>query len=91
MRALELAGEELQADAVGAQPLGERGELDAAAEPLVLVYDDRDRGPGRAQLPGQGDGPVELGPGDGASGDLLGEDPVTVLTNAPSNVRTSST
>ncbi len=38
-----------------AQRLGESRELDAAAEPLVLVHDDRDRGPGRADLPGQGD------------------------------------
>ena len=75
VRALQLAGEELQADAVGAQLLGERGELDAAAEPLVLVHHDRDRGAGRADLPGEGDGLVELGPGDGAGGDLLGEDP----------------
>jgi hypothetical protein len=41
----------------------------------VLVHDDRDRGPGRTDLPGQGDGLVELGPGDRAGGDLLGEDP----------------
>ncbi|MCW2934659.1 MAG: hypothetical protein JWM19_5621, partial [Actinomycetia bacterium] len=37
--ALKLAAEELQADAVGAQLLGECGELDAAAEPLVLVHE----------------------------------------------------
>jgi hypothetical protein len=73
--ALQLAGEELQADAVGAQLLGERGELDAAAEPLVLVHDDRDGGAGCADLPGEGDGPVELGPGGRAGRDLLGEDP----------------
>ena len=72
VRALQLVGEELQADAVGAQLLGERGELDAAAEPLVLVHDDRDRGAGRADLPGEGDGLVEFGPCDGAGGDLLG-------------------
>jgi hypothetical protein len=41
MRALELAGEELEPDASGAQLLGERRQLDAAAEPLVLVHDDR--------------------------------------------------
>ena len=44
---------------------------------LVLVHHQGDRDPGRAQLPGQGDGPVELGTAGGASGDLLGEDPVT--------------
>ena len=37
MGALQLPGQELQADAVGAQLLGERRQLDAAAEPLVLV------------------------------------------------------
>jgi hypothetical protein len=47
----------------------------AAAEPLVLVHDQRDRDPGRAQLPGQRHGPVEFRPDDGAGGDLLGEDP----------------
>ena len=66
MRALQLAGEELQADTGGAQLLGERRELDAAAEPLVLVPDDRDGGAGRADLPGEGDGFVEPGPGDRA-------------------------
>jgi hypothetical protein len=34
---LQLASEELQADIGGAQLLGERRELDAAAEALVLV------------------------------------------------------
>jgi len=63
VRALQLAGEELQADAAGTQLLGERGELDAASEPLVLVDDDRDGGTGRADFPGERDGPVELGPG----------------------------
>jgi hypothetical protein len=61
VRALQFAGEELQSDIRGAQLLGELGELDAAAEPLVLVHDDRDGGTGRADLPGEGDGPVELG------------------------------
>ena len=75
VRALQLACEELQADTSGAQLLGERRELDAAAEPLVLMHDDRDRRPGRPDLSGQGDGLVELGPGDRAGGDLLGEDP----------------
>ena len=56
MGALQLAGEELQADSSGAQLLGERGEPDAAAEPLVLVHHDRDGGAGRADLPGEGDG-----------------------------------
>jgi hypothetical protein len=73
--ALELDGEELEADADGAQLLGERRELDAAAEPLVLVHDDRDGGPGRADLAGQSDSLAELGLGDSAGGDLLGEDP----------------
>ena len=50
-------------------------ELDAAAGPLVLVHDDRDRCAGRADLTGQGDGLVEPGPGDGPGGDLLREDP----------------
>jgi len=68
--ALQLTSEELRPDIGGAQMLGERRELDAAAEPFVLVYDDRDRGAGRADLPGEGDGPVELGPGDGPGGDL---------------------
>jgi hypothetical protein len=44
--------------------LGQRRQLDAAAEPLVLVHDDRDRDPGRTQLPGQGDGPIEVRPGE---------------------------
>ena len=38
--ALQLARQELQADTGGAQLLGERRELDAAAEPLVLVHHD---------------------------------------------------
>jgi hypothetical protein len=41
----------------------------------VLVHHDRDRGAGRADLPGEGDDLIELGPDDGAGGDLLGEDP----------------
>jgi hypothetical protein len=36
VRALELAGEELQPDAGRLQLLGQRRQLDAAAEPLVL-------------------------------------------------------
>jgi glyoxylase-like metal-dependent hydrolase (beta-lactamase superfamily II) len=35
------------------------------AAPLVLVHDDRYRGPGRADLPGLGDRLAEFGPGDG--------------------------
>jgi hypothetical protein len=50
----------------GAQLLGERRELNAASEPLVLVHDDRNRRFGCANLAGQGDGPVELGPDEGA-------------------------
>ena len=61
VRALQLASEEFQADIGGAQLLGERRELDAAAEALVLVHHDRDCGPGRADLPGQDDGLVEFG------------------------------
>ena len=75
MRALQLASEEFQADTGGAQLLGERGELDAAAEPFVLVHDDRDGGAGRTDLPGECDGLVELGPGECACRDFLGEDP----------------
>ena len=62
MRASQLAGGELQPDASGPQLLSQRRQLDAVAEPLVLVHDDRDRDPGRAQFPGQGDRPVKLGP-----------------------------
>ncbi len=75
VRALQLAGQELQPDAGGPQLLGQRRQFQAPAEPLVLVHDQGDRDPGRAQLPGQRRGPVELGTGDGAGGDLLGEDP----------------
>ena len=75
MRALQLASEELQPDAGGSELLGQRRELDTAAEPLVLVHDDRDRHAGRAHLAGEGGGLVKFGPGDGTGGDLLGEDP----------------
>ena len=75
VRALQLPGEELQADVARLQLLGEHGQFDAAAEPLVLVDDEGDRDAGGAQLPGEGDGLVELGPLGGAGGDLLGEDP----------------
>jgi hypothetical protein len=34
--ALQFSGEELQADVTGAQFLGERGKVDAMAEPFVL-------------------------------------------------------
>src|ERR1035441_1982081 len=40
-----------------------------------IRFSQRVRGPGRADLPGQGDGLVELWPGDGAGRELLGEDP----------------
>jgi hypothetical protein len=50
VRALQFARQELKADIGGAQLLSERRELDAAAEALVLVHDDRDRGSGRADL-----------------------------------------
>jgi hypothetical protein len=36
VRALQFPGQELQADIGGAQLLGQRRELDPAAEPLVL-------------------------------------------------------
>ena len=75
VRALQLAGQELQPDTGGAQLFGQRGQLDAAAEPFVLVHDDRDRHAGCPHLAGEGHGLAELGPGDGAGGDLLGEDP----------------
>jgi hypothetical protein len=75
VRALQLAGQELEPDAGGAQLLGEGRQVDAAAEPLVLVHDDRDRHAGRAHLAGEGHGLVKFGPGDGAGGDLLSEDP----------------
>jgi len=84
VRPLQLTGQELQSDAGGLQLLGQRRQLDAANEPLVLVHDDRDRDPGRARLSGQGDGPVELGPGGGAGGDLLGEDPADIAPSADS-------
>jgi hypothetical protein len=53
VRALHLASQELQADVGGPKLFGRRRQLDTAAEPLVLVHDDRDRGPGRADLPSQ--------------------------------------
>src|SRR5437763_16114135 len=59
----------------GPQLLGQRRELDAAAQPLLLVPDDRDRHARCAHFAGEGHGLVEPGPGDGAGGDLLGEDP----------------
>jgi hypothetical protein len=40
VRALQVASEELQPDIGGVQLLGECRELDAAAEPLVLVHHD---------------------------------------------------
>jgi hypothetical protein len=56
VRALQLAGQELQPDAGGSELLG---QLQAAAEPLVLVHDQGDRGSGRADLPRQRHGPVQ--------------------------------
>jgi hypothetical protein len=72
---LQLAGEELQADAARLELLGQRRQFDAAAEPLVLVGDEGDRDAGGAQFAGEVDDLVECGPAGGASGDLLGEDP----------------
>lgn len=75
VRALQLPGEELQADVARLQFLGEHGEFDAAAEPLVLV-DDKGRGDsGGADLPGELHGGIQLGAPGGAGGDLLREDP----------------
>ncbi|GAA2214806.1 hypothetical protein GCM10009850_102720 [Nonomuraea monospora] len=54
--ALQLAGEELQADVDRLQLLGEGGQVEAAAEPLVLVHHEGDRHARRARFPGQGDG-----------------------------------
>jgi len=73
--ALQLAGEELQADVAGAQLFRELGQGQAAAEPLVLVNDQGDRDAGGAHLPCQGDGPLEFGAPRGAGRDHLGEDP----------------
>ncbi|MDH6137626.1 hypothetical protein P3T37_007059 [Kitasatospora sp. MAA4] len=75
VRALQLPGEELQADIAGLEVLGERGEFDAAAEPLVLVDDESDVHTGGAQFAGEGDGRRQFGPLGGARGDLLREDP----------------
>ena len=45
MRALQLARRELQPDACGPELLGQRRQLHAAAEALVLVRDDCDGAP----------------------------------------------
>ncbi|MFJ2719483.1 hypothetical protein [Streptomyces sp. NPDC087437] len=60
MLALELSGEELQPDLGRFEFFGERGEVDAAAEALVLVDDEGDRDAGGAQFPRERDGPVQL-------------------------------
>lgn len=75
VRALEFTGQELQADVARLQLFGQRRQLDAAAEPLVLVDDERDAPPRGAQLAGESDGLVQFGALGGAGGDLLGEDP----------------
>ena len=59
---LKLAGEELEADIGGAKLLSECRELDAAAEPLVIVHDYRDRGPGRPDLRARATALSSLGP-----------------------------
>jgi hypothetical protein len=66
MAALELAGEELQAYARGAQLFGELSQGQAAAEPFVLVDDQGDGDAGGAYLAGQVHGPLEFGPPRGA-------------------------
>jgi hypothetical protein len=64
VRAGQLAGQELEPDTGGAQLPGQRSQLDVAAEPLVLVHDDRDRHAGCAHISGEGHGLAEFGPGD---------------------------
>ncbi|GAB2988205.1 hypothetical protein GCM10023080_062160 [Streptomyces pseudoechinosporeus] len=71
--ALELPGEELQTDVAGLQLLGEHGEFDAAAEPLVLVDDEGDAYTGGADLSGEFDGGLQFGARGGAGGDLFSE------------------
>ncbi|MFJ9647682.1 hypothetical protein [Streptomyces sp. NPDC101206] len=44
VRAFELAGEELKADAAGLELFREHGEFDAMAEPLVLADDELAKG-----------------------------------------------
>jgi hypothetical protein len=68
-KSVQLAGQELQPDVAGPERPGQRRELDAAAEPLVLVDDQGDRDPGRA-APGPGRRPGRAR--GGAGGDLLG-------------------
>jgi len=50
------------------QLLGERRQLDAAAEPLVLVHHDGDRGAGRADLAGWVRMTADVVPGGRPSG-----------------------
>jgi hypothetical protein len=72
---LKLAGEELQADAGRFQLFGQGGQFQTAAEALVFVDDEGDRGAGGPDFLGEVDGLNEFGPDGGAGGDLLGEDP----------------
>jgi hypothetical protein len=64
-----------QADVARLQLLGEHGEFDAAAEPLVLVHDEGDGDTGGPDLPGELHGGLQFGALGGAGGDLLREDP----------------
>lgn len=66
MRALQLPGEELQADVAHLQLLGEHGEFDAAAESFVFVDDEGDADAGGADLAGELDGGLQFGPLGGA-------------------------
>lgn len=76
--AAELTGEELQADSVLLECLGECDEVGAAAEALVLVDDESHLQAGRAQFASELDGLGQLGAGLDASAELLGEDPADV-------------
>ncbi|MEO3795836.1 hypothetical protein ABGB14_37005 [Nonomuraea sp. B10E15] len=86
MASLQLAGEELQGDACGAQLCGEFGQGQAAAKSLVLVDDQGDGDAGGAHLAGQVHGPLEFGPPRGAGGDLLRKE----IRLAPAALRESS-
>ncbi|GGU93923.1 hypothetical protein GCM10010211_71110 [Streptomyces albospinus] len=74
MGPLEFAGEELQADVARLQLLCEHGQVDAAAEPLVLVHDEGDAHARRAELPTHADGLLQLRRLGGPGGALLPED-----------------
>ncbi|MER5793309.1 hypothetical protein [Streptomyces sp. NPDC001980] len=63
---LQFPGEELQADVAGLQFLGEHGEFDATAEPLVFVDDEGDAHAGGTDLSGEPDDGLQLGALGGA-------------------------